>query len=80
MIGIEVPSRQLWCTQYLVTEDLAEVQGLEREFPVVRDPRASCYYRQERQGIIVGPYETDGAQPWSLDGIDWSFDAALLLT
>ena len=77
MIGIEVPLINM-VHQYLVTEDLAEVQGLEREFPVVRDPRASCYYRQERQGIIVGPYETDGAQPWSLDGIDWSFDAALL--
>lgn len=77
MIGIEVPLVNM-VHQYLVTEDLAEVQGLEREFPVVRDPRASCYYRQERQGIIVGPYETDGAQPWSLDGIDWSFDAALL--
>lgn len=77
MIGIEVPLVNM-VHQYLVTEDLAEVQGLEREFPVVRDPRASCYYRKERQGIIVGPYETDGAQPWALEGIDWSFDAALL--
>lgn len=77
MIGIDVPLVNM-VHQYLVTEDLAEVQALEREFPVVRDPRASCYYRKERQGIIVGPYETDGAQPWSLEGIDWSFDAALL--
>ena len=77
MIGQHVPLINM-VHQYLVTEDLSEVQVLEREIPVVRDPRASCYYRQERLGLIIGPYETDGAQPWALEGIDWSFDAALL--
>lgn len=77
MVGVDVPLINM-VHQYLVTEDLSEVQELESEIPVVRDPRASCYYRQERQGLIVGPYETDGAQPWALEGIDWSFDAALL--
>ena len=77
MVGIDVPIINM-VHQYLVTEDLDAVKALEREIPVVRDPRASCYYRQERQGLIVGPYETDGAQPWALDGIDWSFDAELL--
>lgn len=77
MVGLEVPIVNM-VHQYLVTEDLDVVKSLEREIPVVRDPRASCYYRQERQGLIVGPYETDGAQTWALDGIDWSFDAELL--
>ena len=77
MVGLKVPIVNM-VHQYLVTEDLDAVKSLEREIPVVRDPRASCYYRQERQGLIVGPYETDGAQPWALDGIDWSFDAELL--
>lgn len=77
MIGLKVPIVNM-VHQYLVTEDLDAVKSLEREIPVVRDPRASCYYRQERQGLIVGPYETDGAQTWALDGIDWSFDAELL--
>ena len=77
MVGVQVPIVNM-IHQYLVTEDLDVVKSLEREIPVVRDPRASCYYRQERQGLIVGPYETDGAQPWALDGIDWSFDAELL--
>ena len=77
MVGLRVPIVNM-VHQYLVTEDLDEVAALERELPVTRDPRASCYYRQERRGLIVGPYETEGAQPWALDGIDWSFDAELL--
>ena len=77
MVGIDVPIVNI-VHQYLVTESLDAVSALDREPPVVRDPRASCYYRQERQGLIIGPYETDGAQPWALDGIDWSFDTELL--
>ncbi len=77
MAGIDVPIVNV-VHQYLVTEDIDAVAALEREPPVVRDPRASCYYRQEQRGLIVGPYETEGAEPWALDGIDWSFDAELL--
>lgn len=77
MIGLKVPIVNM-VHQYLVTEDLEAVKSLEHEIPVVRDPRASSYHRQERQGLVVGPYETRGAQPWALDGIDWSFDAELL--
>ncbi len=77
MVGFEVPIVNI-VHQYLVTENLDAVAALEKEPPVVRDPRASCYYRQEQQGLIIGPYETDNAQPWALDGIDWSFDTELL--
>ncbi len=77
MVGLEVPIVNM-VHQYLVTENLDAVSALDREPPVVRDPRASCYYRQEQQGLIIGPYETDGAQPWALEGIDWSFDTELL--
>lgn len=64
--------------QYLVTENLPEVEALDTEPPVVRDPVASCYIRQEQKGILVGPYETTQAAAWGLDGIDWSFDMELL--
>ncbi len=77
MAGLPVPIVNV-VHQYLVTEDLDAVAALGREPPVVRDPRASCYYRQERQGLIVGPYETEGARTWGLGGIDWSFDTELL--
>ena len=77
MVGLQVPIVNV-VHQYLVTDNVAAVAALEREPPVVRDPRASCYYRQEQQGLIVGPYETAGSQAWALDGIDWSFDTELL--
>ena len=64
--------------QYLVTENLPEIKALDKEPPVVRDPVASCYIRQEQKGILVGPYETSQAAAWGLDGIDWSFDMELL--
>ncbi len=64
--------------QYVVTENLPEVEALEKEPPVTRDPVASCYYRQEQQGLIIGPYETANAQAWGVDGIDWGFDMELL--
>ena len=77
MIGLKVPIVNI-VHQYLVTENLGAVAALEWEPPVVRDPHSSCYYRQEQQGLIIGPYETDGAQAWALEGIDWSFDTELL--
>ena len=77
MVGLKVPIVNV-VHQYLVTDSMAAVAALEREPPVVRDPSASCYYRQEQQGLIVGPYETEDAQTWALDGIDWSFDTELL--
>jgi len=77
MVGLAVPVVNM-VHQYLVTEPLPAVEALDREPPVVRDPRASCYSRQEGAGLLVGPYEMDGAQPWALGGLDWSFDRALL--
>jgi len=77
MVGLEVPSVNM-LHQYLVTENIPAVAALERELPVTRDPRASCYYRQEQKGLIIGPYETQDAQAWALDGVDWSFDMELL--
>ena len=63
---------------YLVTENLPEIEALDKEPPVVRDPVASCYIRQEQQGILVGPYETANAAAWGVDGINWGFDMELL--
>ncbi len=57
--------------QYVVTEAMPEMQALDREPPVVRDPRASCYYRQELDGLLVGPYERNNAILYGLDGIAW---------
>ena len=77
MVGLKVPIVNM-IHQYLVTENIPEVEALDEEVPVIRDPRASCYYRQEQKGLIIGPYEMEGSQVWGLNGIDWSFDMELL--
>jgi dimethylglycine dehydrogenase len=76
MVGVTLPIINLE-HQYLVTENHPEVEKLDRELPVVRDSWCSAYLRQEGQGLLVGPYETFGAKPWALDGMDWSFDREL---
>ena len=43
--------------QYVVTASIPEVAALEREPPVIRDLESSYYLRQERQGLLFGPYE-----------------------
>ena len=70
MVGLEVPIESV-VHQYLVTERIPEVAALDREHPVVRDPRASCYYRQEHDGLIIGPYEREDAQEYGVGGINW---------
>jgi dimethylglycine dehydrogenase len=77
MVGLEVPIVNI-VHQFLVTENMPEIEALETEPPVTRDPRSSCYLRQEQRGMIIGPYETEGAEPWGLEGIDWGFDMELL--
>ncbi|MGH7265605.1 MAG: GcvT family protein, partial [Candidatus Rokuibacteriota bacterium] len=77
MVGARVPVVNM-VHQYLVTENLAAIEALDRELPVVRDPHASCYARQEAKGLLVGPYEMDGARPGGVGGLDWGFDRALL--
>ncbi|WP_420622771.1 FAD-dependent oxidoreductase [Candidatus Poriferisodalis sp.] len=70
IIGLDVPIVSV-IHQYLVTESVPEVAALSYELPVVRDPRASCYYRQEIDGLLIGPYEMSGARAYGVDGIDW---------
>jgi dimethylglycine dehydrogenase len=70
MVGYDVPIVSV-IHQYLVTEAIPEVAALDFDLPVIRDPRASCYYRRELDGLIIGPYERAGAKTYGVDGIDW---------
>ena len=76
-VGLKLPIVNM-IHQYLMTEPVPEVDALEKELPVIRDPRSSAYYRQEQRGLIIGPYETSNAQAWALDGVPWEFDQELL--
>ena len=56
----------------IVTEPTPELverhrQGL-KELPVLRESDQSYYLREERQGLIVGPYERH-APAWAVDGV-----------
>lgn len=73
MVGLDVPIVSM-AHQYLVTEPIPEMVALDFEPPVIRDPRASCYYRREHDGLVVGPYEMQDAQPYGVAGIDWGLD------
>ena len=77
MMGVKVPIVSV-PNHYLVTDTLDEVKALDKETPTVRDPRSSCYYREEQNSLLIGPYEMEGAVTWGVDGIDWSFDTELL--
>ncbi len=77
MVGQRLPVVNM-IHQYLVTETSPQVLELDKEIPVVRDPLASCYYRQEQKSLLIGPYERENAAAWGLDGIDWGFEMELL--
>jgi len=62
---------------YLVTDEHPAIKKLEKELPVVRDPMASAYLRQEGKGLLIGPYEKN-TKCWALNGMDWKFDMELL--
>ena len=80
MMGLEIPSVPV-LHQYLVTDtipDVAEWQAANLpELPIIRDPEESWYVRQERDGLILGPYETE-AQVWAVDGVPPEFGADLM--
>ncbi len=74
--GLELPIVDM-LHQYMVTEAVPALAGLERELPVVRDPWCHSYLRQEQQGLLVGPYERQGARPVFEEGVPWSFEMEL---
>lgn len=72
MVGQYLPIVTL-SHQYLVTDDIPELvaRGAAR-LPLLRDPDVSYYLRQERHGLILGPYEWQATAHW-LDGIPEQF-------
>ena len=80
MVGLDVPMIPVE-HQYLVTEEVPELEerkaaGLA-ELPVLRESDASYYIREEREGLILGPYEA-GARAWAVEGVPKHFGQELL--
>uniref|UniRef100_H3BFA1 Dimethylglycine dehydrogenase n=1 Tax=Latimeria chalumnae TaxID=7897 RepID=H3BFA1_LATCH len=56
MVGLEHPLIPVH-HQYVVTATVPEVKALKKELAVIRDLEGSYYLRQERDGLLFGPYE-----------------------
>lgn len=64
MVGRDVPCISL-SHQYLVTDEIAELKGRDEKLPLLRDPDISYYLRQERDGLLLGPYEWQATTYWT---------------
>jgi len=67
--------------QYLVTKSVPEVQALKKEIPVLRHLDGSFYLRQERDGLLIGPYESADSmvqmESWAREGVTPGFGKEL---
>tara|TARA_R110002072_G_scaffold49277_19_gene134013 strand:- start:79 stop:2532 length:2454 start_codon:yes stop_codon:yes gene_type:complete len=71
MAGVKVPLQA--CEHfYIVTEP---VKGLPDKLPVLRDPGACAYFKEDAGKILLGCFEPV-SKPWALEGIpeDFCFD------
>ena len=61
--GREIPQVTL-AHQYLITEEIPELEARGTKLPLLRDPDSSYYLRQEKNGLLLGPYERDCKAHW----------------
>ena len=59
MVGIELPVLAME-HHYLLTEDIPELRGQDREIVNTTDYAGEIYMRQERGGALIGTYEPRG--------------------
>ncbi|MEX3009569.1 FAD-dependent oxidoreductase [Hoeflea sp. TYP-13] len=76
LTGLKLPLQPME-HQYLVTEDIPELQSLGFEMPLTRDYDKEFYLRQEVGGLLIGAYERDG-RAWAIDGTPPEFGMELL--
>jgi dimethylglycine dehydrogenase len=80
MVGLDIPCIPV-LHQFLVTDTIEELQqrklqGLA-ELPVLREDRTLFYLREERQGLILGPYDPN-PPIWAENGVPAGFGQELL--
>ncbi|MDB4222631.1 FAD-dependent oxidoreductase [Granulosicoccus sp.] len=62
---------------YLLTDTIDEIAKLDSRLPCGIDYEANLYFRQERDGMLLGTYEPVGV-PWKVEGTPWDFGHELL--
>lgn len=75
MLGTSLPVTSME-HMYFLTETIDEIGTLDFRVPIIRDPGADFYSRQEKHGLLVGIYE-QGCKTFGMDGIDPDFSRAL---
>ncbi|WP_027857904.1 GcvT family protein [Marinobacterium jannaschii] len=76
MVGHQLPIASME-HQFVVTDNVPELEARDTMLPMLRDPDVSYYLRQEGKGLILGPYEKGGI-PWATDGVPAAFGQELL--
>ena len=81
MAGVHLPVQPME-HHYLITEAIPQIvermkQGEAGRLPAGIDYEANIYFRQERQGMLLGTYEPKGT-PWKVEGTPWDFGHELL--
>ncbi len=76
MQGVHLPVQPME-HHYLITEDIQAVKDHPTRLPAGIDYEANIYFRQERQGMLLGTYEPKGT-PWKVEGTPFEFGHELL--
>lgn len=82
MSGIHLPVQPME-HHYLITDkiqmiaDRMDSMGEAGRLPAGIDYEANIYFRQERQGMLLGTYEPRST-PWKISGTPWNFGHELL--
>lgn len=78
MVGSDLPISNMQ-HQYIVTGLIQDFVDRDEEIPVMRDPYASAYLRQEQKSGLIGIYEKENmAEAWAPKGYpNWESDSEL---
>lgn len=76
MAGLNFPVQPME-HHYLLTDTIDEIKNHGSRLPCGIDYEANIYFRQERDGMLLGTYEPVGV-PWRVDGTPWDFGHELL--
>lgn len=76
MAGVDLPVTPME-HHYIVTEDFPALKNLPGEMPVIADPDAVTYARQEQDGLLLGVYEKN-PKHWCMDGAPWDYGMDLI--
>ena len=76
MAGLHLPVQPME-HHYLITEDIPEIVERTERLPAGIDYEGNMYFRQERNGMLLGTYEPSST-PWKVGGTPMDFGHELL--